>query len=566
MIPKPLHSIVFTLIMILGLSVPSVAQTGEIWIADGFGLFLITVIAGILLAFAFQFLLTNLAVAVGITAIGDVRDKGRSSSSSSDSNNSDSSSSTPTGVKISSGFGLYLTITLAISLFFASLIAVKLSLIPDNTIGFTLGLIIWAGYLLLALYIDSKMISSLTGSIFSSVKDILGAGSSAVGSIFSSGKKSQMKDTARETVQAIHDEIRQEYDLSSIEKKLDEYINKLEPQRINMDNIHEQLAELIDDIEVKEEYNPEDPEAVKHLFLDVVSEQSNISQKDKKKLKNAFEQAKEIKQSSGSKADKAMSAVDKLAPGGEEQGKKYREKVEQYLRDTNEEELQPDKLKEDLEKILSHPQAAPDVIQARASKIDRSTLKSLLSKIDGMDDQKAEKYLSKAEEALNGIKSKVSEVKSSSSNQASDKKADAEQAIRQWFDRMNEPELRYNSLKHDVKRIMDDPKTTPSILKKRLQRMDRESMIALVSNNSKISREQAERVADKIEQGRDEVLNKVEEIENKLKEKTEQAKQEAMQQIEAARETAAAAAWWVFFAAIVSGGASVLGGILALSL
>ncbi len=99
---------------------------------------------------------------------------------------------------------------------------------------------------------------------------------------------------------------------------------------------------------------------------------------------------------------------------------------------------------------------------------------------------------------------------------------------------------------------------SPSILKKRLQRMDRESLIALVSNNPKIDREQAERVVDKIEQGRDEVLRKMNKIEAELKEKTEKAKRESMRQIEAARK-AAAAAWWVFLAAIVSGGASAPG-------
>lgn len=131
---------------------------------------------------------------------------------------------------------------------------------------------------------------------------------------------------------------------------------------------------------------------------------------------------------------------------------------------------------------------------------------------------------------------------------------------------MERPELRYDHLKHDVKRIFDDPKATPSILKKRLQRMDRESLIALVSNNQKVDREQAEKVVDKIEQGRDEILNKVEEIESKLKETTEKAKQETMRQIEGARKTAAALAWWIFLAAVLSGGASALGGILALNI
>lgn len=93
--------------------------------------------------------------------------------------------------------------------------------------------------------------------------------------------------------------------------------------------------------------------------------------------------------------------------------------------------------------------------------------------------------------------------------------------------------------------------------------MDRESLIALMSNNKRVDHEQAEKVVDKIEQGRDDVLKKMDEIEKELKEKTEKIKQESMRQIEAARKTAASAAWWLFFASVLSGGASALGGILA---
>lgn len=570
---KSLITITSAFFMQLVVAAPSFAQTGaETWFIEGYGFFFISVIAGVLLAFAFHFLLTNLAVATGITAVGNVQDKfnsSRNSSSHSESEDDTDSDGTATGVKISSGFGLYLVLTMSISLFFASLIAVKLTLTPDNTIGFTVGLVIWAGYLLLVLYAESKMLSSLTGSIFSYVKDVLSAGSSAVGSMFSSSQASQMKDTAQETIKAISDEIRQEYDTSDIQDKLDEYVNKLEPQTINIDDMKEDLAQLIHEIEIKEEYDTDDPDTIKRMFLEVASQKSTISDKDKEKLKSAFDQAKDLAQSDGSKTDKAMSAVDRLAPGDEEEGKKYREKVEQYLRETDQEELNPERLKEDLDKILNDPQTTPQVLEERVNKFDRSTLMSLISNMDGMNDEKTEKYVSKAEEAFEMIKSKAKKLQNSGTDstlQTSDSKDDSRQAIKQWFDRMDQSELQYDNLKHDVKRIMDDPKTTPSILKKRLQRMDRESLIALMSNNKRVDRDQAERVVDKIEEGRDDVLKKMDEIEKELKEKTERVKQESMRQIEAARKTAASAAWWLFFASVLSGGASALGGILAFTI
>jgi len=567
---KLLFTITSALFLQLAHAAPSFAQRStDPMLIEGSGFFFISVIAGLLLAFAFHFLLTNLAVATGITAIGNVQDNfNESRHSSSNSESEDDSDDTPTGVKISSGVGLYLVLTMSISLFFASLIAVKLTLTPDNTIGFTVGLVIWAGYLLLVLYGESKMLSSLTGSIFSSVKEVLGAGSSAVGSMFSSSEASKMKDTAQETIKSISDEIRQEFDTSDIQDKLDEYVNKLEPQKLKMDDMKEGLAQLIQEIEIKEEYDADDPDTIKRMFLEVASEQPAISEQDKEKLKNVFDQAKELYQSNGSKTDKAISAVDRMAPGDEEDGKEYRKKVEQYLRETDQEELNPDNLKDDLDRILNDPETTPQVLEKRVSKFDRTTLTSIISGIEGISDEKAEDYVSKAEEAFEMIKSNAKKLTSNgtdstSQSQKSDSAGGTKQVIKQWFDRMDQPELQYDNLKHDAKRIMDDPKTTPSILKKRLQRMDRESLIALMSNNKKVDREQAEKVVDKIEESRDEVVHKMDEIEKTLKEKTEKIKQESMRQIEAARKTAAAAAWWLLFASVLSGGASALGGILA---
>lgn len=567
-----IQKFLFITLLFFGITISAQAQSTELLLAGTVGNFFISVIAGILLAFAFQFLLTNLAVAAGISAIGDIRKKGNSGSSSDSSSSSDSDSFT--GVKISSGLGIFLLVTMSISLFFASLIAVKLSFLPGNTAGFTLGLVIWAGYLLLGIYLDSKMISSLTGAVFSSVKSVLGTGASAVGDVFQKSETARMKETAQSTVKTIHDEIRQEYDLSDFEKKLDEYVNKLEPQRVDVNRLQDKMAELIHEIEVKEKYTPDDPEASKRLFLEIADKQSGLSGKDKQKLSDSFDKAKAAMKTEGSKTDKAKAAADKLSPGDDAQGREYRQKVAEYLRSTHRQEIQPETLEADLENILENPKSAPQVVQARVSQLDRATLKSMLTSSDGMDDQKAEKYLNKAESVIQKIKSKAGGVqgeagakseqkKAETQAQKEEKKAKAEHAVKEWFNQMNREELQYDKVRHDVQLIMDDPKVAPQVLQRRLNRMDRDSLIALISNNPKISREQAEKMVSKIEEARENVVRKSKEIEQKVNEKVEVAKHEAIRQAEGARKTAATAAWWIFAAAVISGGLSAIGGMLA---
>jgi hypothetical protein len=336
-----------------------------------------------------------------------------------------------------------------------------------------------------------------------------------------------------------------------------------------MDNIHEHLAELLNEIEIKEQYTPDDPEATKRLFLDIASKQKGMSAKDKEKLKSAYEKAREILNKDGSRMDKAKAAFDKFTPGDEEQGKEYRRKVEQYLRKTGKEELNPESLKEDLNRILENPKAAPEVVQARVSQLDRSTLKAVLTSND-ISEQKVDKYLATAEQVVNTIKRKVTKTNNTGSEfqeqgmeEMYNRRAGAERAIENWFNRMDQPELQYEQLKNDFDLIMDDPKAAPHILRNRLSRMDRQSLVALMSNNKRISREQAEKVVDKIEEARDRVIHKTEEMERKVKTRLNDLKQETLRQAEATRKTAAAAAWWFFMAAIVSGIASAIGGILA---
>ena len=89
--------------------------------------------------------------------------------------------------------------------------------------------------------------------------------------------------------------------------------------------------------------------------------------------------------------------------------------------------------------------------------------------------------------------------------------------------------------------LFNDPKAGADALFTRAKQLDRESIVALVSSRPDISPEQAEQMADKIEEARDSVIRKAEEV----------------------SKTASVAAWWVFAAALLSGIAAAAGGIVA---
>jgi hypothetical protein len=98
--------------------------------------FFIALISGLVLAFGFQLLLTNLSVAAGISYVGHHSSSGSSSGGGS------------TGKKISTAFGVWTLITVSLAIFFACLLAVKLSLYNSILLGSITGLVIWGTYFL----------------------------------------------------------------------------------------------------------------------------------------------------------------------------------------------------------------------------------------------------------------------------------------------------------------------------------------------------------------------------------------------------------------------------------
>jgi hypothetical protein len=131
----------------------------------------------VLLAFGLQLLLTNLSVAAGISYLGHQSD--------SDSDDDKGGSFGGTIRKISTGVGIWTLVTVTIALFLACLLAVKLSLLQSAGLGAIVGLVIWATYFSLLVWVSSTTVGSLVGSVVnaatSGFQAILGTAAAAIG-------------------------------------------------------------------------------------------------------------------------------------------------------------------------------------------------------------------------------------------------------------------------------------------------------------------------------------------------------------------------------------------------
>lgn len=521
--------------------------------------FFISVIAGVLLAIGFQLLLTAVSVAGGITAVGNVRKKAHESSSGT--SNKDDDNGMNVGQKVSTGLGAWTLITTSISLFFASLLAVKLGLIGANFIGATLGLVIWASFFMLITYLEAHAVSSLVGGLASTVKNSLSSASSVFAKSEESISKDVAKTRAKEEARQMRKQFEKMFSSHDVDKKVEDYIEKLEPQRIDIKNLKKQLKDLITDLQVTEKADYDYPNSVKKMILEE-ADNSKLSKEDKQAVKEHINSLKDIAKSDASPEEKAKAGITDLTPADKQQVEKYQEQIKNALRNTNNRELQPEKLEEDLKRILNEPKQASKIAKAKASAVDRNTLVKLLASQD-MNEEEANKRVSQAEKVLNKLNTFFSDGQekiSSKKGEAANKKEDVKLKVQKMF---NESSANLNQVYSDFVSIFRDSGAGPD-LRYKLEHYNKNEMTVLITNKTSLSRTEAEPIAEKIVSARDSVIKKAHEVEAKVNEKMKEAREKALIAAEESRKAAATAAWWLVATAIFSAAASAVGGMLAL--
>lgn len=249
--------------------------------------FFVALIAGVVMAFAFQFVLTNLGVALGISMAG-----GSSSHSDSHSHH-ESDSLGGTMRKIGFALGLGTLVSVTVSLFFASLFAVKLSLILNPGLGAIIGLVIWAAYFLLLVYFSSSTVGSVVGSIVntagSGIQAIAGTAAAAMAGTAASR---QVVATAEAAAAAVGREFSSVIDPISIRENVEEYIESLKPPELNIKAIRQEFESLLNDPNLKEIAGSDNLKNIdRQTFVELISSRSDLSKRDVNRLADQLEGA-----------------------------------------------------------------------------------------------------------------------------------------------------------------------------------------------------------------------------------------------------------------------------------
>lgn len=245
--------------------------------------------------------------------------------------------------------------------------------------------------------------------------------------------------------------------------------------------------------------------------------------------------------------------------GSKSKALSFQSALEDYLSNTNKEELHPEGIKRDLKLLLNDPKLGASKLADRISQMDDTTMVALLAQRSDMTEAEAQEVVGRITNVRHQISDQVRSVQQSLNSVLES----IFSRIRDFLQSLDRPELDYYGIKRDIRTLFDDPKAGTVAMRDRLSQFDRDTLVSLVSSHNSISKADAYRVIDQIESARDSVINKAENLERQVESRLAAVKAQTQKQMEDTKKAAEAAAWWLFFTALISAAVSAFGGSLA---
>ncbi|MDM9581378.1 MFS transporter [Nostoc sp. GT001] len=352
----------------------------------------------------------------------------------------------------------------------------------------------------------------------------------------------------RHTPQIVVDKAKEQYD--SVTTTIADYLRNTGKQELNPEGIQRDLNKLFE--------NPKEGAVALRRRLSQVDRDTLVKLLSQRQDLSE-EQVNEIIDSTQTSIRNFVRAPRRLASRTQQRAETFKAYLEEYLRQTGKEELNPEGIKRDLQLLLHDPRVGVESFGDRLSQFDRDTIIALLKIREDISDEEAARIA----DNMVSVRDQFVEQVRSIQRGIQDAIDGVFARIRNYLNSLDRPELNYDSIKRDIRTVFDDPQAGFDALRDRLSSFDRDTLVAIMSSREDISEADANRIIDQIERARNTVLQRAERIQHEAQRRLEQVKHQAQRQAEETRKAAATAAWWLFATAFVSAIFSALGGAIA---
>ncbi|WP_414570304.1 MFS transporter [Nostoc sp. CCY 9925] len=355
----------------------------------------------------------------------------------------------------------------------------------------------------------------------------------------------------RHAPQALAHKAKEQYE--SVTTTIADYLRNTGKQELNPEGIQRDLNRLFE--------NPQDgaialrrrlSQVDRDTLVKLLSQRQDLSE----------QQVNEIIDSVQTSIRNIVRAPRRLATRTQQRVDTFKAYLEEYLRQSGKEELNPEGIKRDLQLLLHDPRVGVENFSDRLAHFDRSTIITLLKIREDITDEEAAQIA----DNIVSVRDQFVEQVRSIQRGIQDAIDGVFARIRNYLNSLDRPELNYDSIKRDVRIFFEDPQAGFEALRDRLSSFDRDTLVAIMSSREDISQEDANRIIDQIERARNTVLQRAERLQHEAQRRLEEVKHQAQRQAEETRKAAATAAWWLFATAVVSAIFSALGGAIAVVL
>jgi hypothetical protein len=354
--------------------------------------------------------------------------------------------------------------------------------------------------------------------------------------------------SVRHAPQAVVDKAKEQYD--SVTTTLADYLRNTGKSELNPEGIQRDFSRLFENpkegaVALRRRLSQLD----RDTLVKLLSQRQDLSE----------EQVNEVIDSVQTSIRNVVRAPRRLASRTQQQVQDFKAYLEEYLRQTGKEELNPEGIKRDLQLLLHDPRVGVESFSDRLAHFDRSTIIALLKIREDISDEEAARIADNIVSVRDQFVEQVRNIQ----RRIQDTIEGVFARIRNYLNSLDRPELNYDGVKRDVRTLFDDPQAGFDALRDRLSSFNRDTLVAIMSSREDISEEDANRVIDQIERARNTVLQRAERLQHEAQRRLEEVKHQAQRQAEETRKAAASAAWWLFATALVSAIFSALGGALA---
>src|SRR6476661_3077125 len=445
--------------------------------------FFIALIAGVVLACAFQLLLTNLSVAAGLSYMGQSHDDDRQS----DSGN-------PPVRHIGRKVGTWTLVTVTIALFFACLLAVKLSLISSPGLGAIVGLVVWATYFSMLVWVSSTTVGSLIGSVVntatSGFQAIVGTAASALGAKAASN---QVVATAKAAAAAVGHELGSAIDPTSLRENVEDYIQSLKPPELDIKGMRSEFEKLLNDPQLKTIAAENLPNLDRQTLVDLVSSRSDLSKRDVNRIVDQLQDAWKQVGKQGQQSDGIAQLVD-------------------YLKSAKSGDLLSDTLTSRVEKVLGNlggqnSGESPTMMSQATTMAVNALMGIVLGRTD-ISDLDLEKVVGQLKEAKDKVTQQTDKITAQVKGEPvtySPIRADVENYLLNTYSWQMNPQ----AIEREFRDVLYDPTADPGTVRRELEKLKQSNFAEILASRGVFTQDKIKEISQELEAIRQRVLQTV---------------------------------------------------------